>query len=269
MGLGNVLNQIFRPVLEAIPENNRLERIWLLAKIEFKKRYYEQGAGLLWALINPLFRLAIYSFVFTQIVRRSEEHFHLYLFSVLILWLFFNEGTRKGLSVLKTKMYLIENIKFNKFDLFFSICIASLMGFFFNLLAYLIMHVVTGVPFTVHALWAPLFVVNLFILIYAICLLLATINIYLKDIVHLWDVVTLAGFWVTPIFVGRQVLESFPILLWLNPLAGLFINFRDTLLYGLKPDFLMMMYSFGFAFLLLGIGIWAFNRFSDKAFENK
>ena len=34
--------------------SNKAERLWLLAKIEFKLRYYENKLGLLWALIKPL-----------------------------------------------------------------------------------------------------------------------------------------------------------------------------------------------------------------------
>ena len=47
-----------------LTKSNRLERIWLLAKIEFKLRYYENKLGLLWALIKPLLQMAIYYVAF-------------------------------------------------------------------------------------------------------------------------------------------------------------------------------------------------------------
>ncbi|MFK7934051.1 MAG: hypothetical protein AB8G22_11130, partial [Saprospiraceae bacterium] len=63
--MNQTVNKVLRPVLEAIPANNRLERIWILAKVDFKKRYYHSSLGLVWALLNPIFQLSVYYTVFT------------------------------------------------------------------------------------------------------------------------------------------------------------------------------------------------------------
>ena len=52
---------LIRIVKDWIWRSNKLERIWLLAKIEFKLRYYENKLGLLWALIKPISDIFIYS----------------------------------------------------------------------------------------------------------------------------------------------------------------------------------------------------------------
>jgi ABC-type polysaccharide/polyol phosphate export permease len=63
------------------PENNRLERIWKLAQVDFKKRYYNDRLGLLWALINPIFKVIVYFLVFSLFFKVQQENYGLYLFS--------------------------------------------------------------------------------------------------------------------------------------------------------------------------------------------
>ena len=50
------------------PGSNKLERLWLLAKIEFKMRYYENRLGLLWALLKPVLDICIYYIAFKVII---------------------------------------------------------------------------------------------------------------------------------------------------------------------------------------------------------
>jgi len=69
--------------------SNKVERLWLLAKIEFKLRYYENKLGLLWALIKPLMDIVIYYVVFQIIMQQNIPAFASYLFIGLILWNFF------------------------------------------------------------------------------------------------------------------------------------------------------------------------------------
>jgi len=93
--LFQVINKITAPVLRKIPENNRFERIWTLAKVDFKKRYYDSVLGMVWALLNPLLRLAVYTLAFEFIRNAQFENFHIYLFSALLCWMFFTELTGK------------------------------------------------------------------------------------------------------------------------------------------------------------------------------
>ena len=155
-----MINYLLKPFEDRLPENNRLERIWKLAQVDFKKRYYNDYLGLLWALLNPIFRMAIYYFVFVKIFQRSMPNYHLYLFMGLIFWLFFSESTKKGMTTLLSKRYLIENIVFNRLDLFYSLTLSVVFGLFFNMAAYLAMSLVTGVFFSWHLFLFPIFLTN-------------------------------------------------------------------------------------------------------------
>ena len=64
-----MITELKEQFFEWLPENNRLERIWKLAQVEFKKRYYNDRLGLVWALLNPLFQMGIYYLVFKYIYK--------------------------------------------------------------------------------------------------------------------------------------------------------------------------------------------------------
>lgn len=264
-----MLNQLLKPILEALPENNRLERMWLFAKIDFRKRYYDSILGLFWALINPLFRLLVYYTVFTVLFGRAEKYYALYLFIGLLCWRFFSEGTNKGLKVFKSKRYLLESIQFEKKDLFLSSTFSVLFGFLFNLLAYSLMSLLMEKGFGVNALFFPVFILNLYIFIYGVALLLGTISIYFKDITHLWDMILLAGFWSVPIFWDQQLILKGEVwfLLYLNPIAGIVINMRNVLIYDQLPDFFILIYDFSFALIFMLIATCIFNKHAHKAIE--
>jgi len=65
--------------------SNKVERLWLLAKIEFKLRYYENKLGLLWALLKPLLDIIIYYIAFKVILKNDISVFFFFLFIGLII----------------------------------------------------------------------------------------------------------------------------------------------------------------------------------------
>jgi len=263
-----MINTLIKPFERYLPENNRLERIWKLAQVDFKKRYYNDYFGLVWALINPLFRMAIYYFVFTQIFTRKIENYHLYLFSGLILWMYFAESSKRGLSTLLTKRYLIENIVFNRLDLFYSLSMSVMFGLLFNLVAYVGMSLFSSVFFSWTVFLLPIMLLQAYLVSVSFGLILSTLNIYFKDINHLWDMVLLAGFWVTPIFFrGEEILERAPVLLYANPMSGIIINVRKVLLYSELPDWNLLLISTVYAISLYIIGRFFFLKYSHKAAE--
>lgn len=261
--MASLLNQIFKPILERLPENNRLERIWVLAKVEFNKRYYESGLGLLWALINPLAKLLVYVIAF-EFIRMSEfENFALYLFSGLLIWMFYTELAGKGLHIIRQKQYLLESIQFNWLDIFIATTLAGLGGFIFNFVAYIVMSFASGVFPTIHALWFPFLMLIIAVIAMGSSMILASINVFLKDINHIWPIIILGGFWTAPIFFPLEPIQAkAPFLVWIHPATSTIVNMRNILFYGQPMDLKFFFWSLFYAFAILGIGYLAFKKSS-------
>ena len=248
--------------------DRRLERIWKIAHIDFKKRYYDNFFGLVWALFNPLLRITIYYFVFTIFFPRTIENFALYLFSGLISWMFFKECTTLCMHTLTQKRYLIDSLQFNKIDLFYSAAISTLLGYLFNVGAFLVIGLLTGITISWSFFLFPIMVLNLFLISIGAGIVLATIKIYFKDISYFWDMITLFGFWTCPIFFrGQDIIEKAPAIMYLNPLSGMIMNSREMILTGGTPDWFWLIYDLIFAIVLFIISKIIFNKFSHRALE--
>lgn len=263
-----MINTLLRPILERLPENNRVERIWKLAQVDFKKRYYNDKLGLLWALLNPLFKIAIYYMVFTLVFKIGIENYAVFLFAGLILWMAWTEASTKGLSIIQSKKYLIENIKFNHIDLYISLTISVFIGFSFNLAAYLIFVAGVGIPWTWNLLYMPLILINVFMLCIGTAMILTVIQIYFKDIKHLWAIIVLAGFWSSGIFRrGELFLEALPPLRYLNPFVGIVMNMRAISFDGIGPDWSLMGINYTAGIIVLITGLLLYKNYSHKAIE--
>ena len=263
-----LFNNFISSFIKFLPENNRFERIWKLAQVDFKKRYYNTRLGLIWALIKPAFRMFVYLFVFTWIGRMRSENFGFYIFGALIIWLSFVEATNKGINGLTKKKYLIQNIQFNKLDLFASNTLAVFIGLVFNMCVYLLISFSSGIFLFWQILWVPLLLLNHFILCLGISMILSVISIFFKDIQHLWSMIVMLGFWTAPIIFPQESFTGYmQILLFINPAAGIIINMRNALLYGNSIDVNFLFHCWVYALSLYFIGKFLVKRYWQDAME--
>jgi len=262
---------ILRILNDWFKRSNKIERIWLLAKIEFKLRYYENKLGLLWALIKPLMDIAIYYVVFQIILKQNIPAFASYLFIGLILWNFFVESTTGTIQILSTKKYLYEYSNMNKLEIYVSTLLSTTIGFFFNFIMFLIFYNFfesesTGV--SIQNIWIVLVFVNLFILSLGMSLILSTIYIIAKDISQIWMVFTSFLFFLSPIFYKLSTFkQALPRFSYLNPIAGIIINARRVMMEQTLPNFRLLAFDYAYALTMLIIGLTFLNRLGSRAAE--
>lgn len=258
-------------IAKVAPENNRLERIWKLAQVDFKKRYYNDRLGLFWAFLNPALKVMVYYLLFTIIFKRAIEgipNYALFIFSGIIFWQNFTETSKACMRVILQKKYLIENIRVKKIDLFLSITLASLMGFLFNVVAYIVISLFTGAEYGPNALLIPLLILNTSMIGMGFGMILSVVFIFVRDINHLLDIVFLFGFWSSGIFFrGEIFIEIFPPFLYLHPFVGIIMNVRNTMLYNHPVNVELLYSDLIYGLLLVVIGYFILKKFSHKALE--
>lgn len=263
-----MINKVLKPIFNILPENNRIERIWKMAQVDFKKRYFNSKLGLLWAFINPLFRLFVYYNVFSYLGRMTYEHFGLYIFSGLLLWMSFAESSNNGMKILHQKKYLLESIQFNKIDLFISGTLSVFMGLVFNIFAYIVISLIVGIPIFFEIIYLPILIINLFVLCLGAMMILAVINIFLKDITHLWTMLILLGFWSAPIIFPIENFQGkLEFILYLHPVSGIIINFRHALMNGDPIELNFLIYNWIYAITVFMIGRHLINKYWQHSLE--
>ncbi|MEW6108506.1 MAG: ABC transporter permease [Nitrospirota bacterium] len=251
--------------------SNKLERLWLLAKIEFKLRYYENKLGLLWALLKPVMDICIYFIVFQVIMKQDVPAFASYLFIGLILYNFFIESTSGTINILHTKKYLYEYSNMNKLEIYVSTLMSNVIGFSFNLAMFIFFYAFIepqSQGISVYAFWIIPIFLNLFIMSLGVSLILSNLYIIAKDITQLWQVFATLLLFISPIFYK---LSSFKLALpsfdYFNPIAGIIINARRVMMQGMQPDMELMFFDYGYALIFLFSGLILLNRLGSKAAE--
>lgn len=264
-----MVNKLFKPLLEALPENNRMERIWVLSKTDFLKRYYGSVLGLLWALINPVAQLGIYYFVFTTVFEKQQENFALFLFLGLVFDLLFNETSTLGLNIIRFKRHILENIQINWLDIYYAAGLSTLFAFLFNFSAYFLISLFMDIEIHAQAWFLPLLVLNLWLFGFAIQIILSIVQIYFRDVVHLWDLAKLIIMWLSGIFYQIDFTpgSKSEILGYLTPMAGTLHNSREVLIYGRPIDWALASYDWIYSIFLLGVALFLYFKFARKALE--
>ncbi len=250
---------------------NKLERLWLLAKIEFKLRYYENKLGLLWALLKPIMDIVIFYVVFKVILKSDVPSFASFLFIGLILWNFFVESTLGTIQLLQTKKYLYEYSNMNKSEIYISTLLSNSIGLLFNFIMFVLFYNIfesesSGFAWT--NFWFIILFLNLFVLSLGTSMVLSNLYIIAKDITQIWQVGGSLFFFLSPILYNLKTFsEALPALDFINPMAGIIINARFVMMEGRNPDFLLLGWDLLYAGLVLMLGMYLLRTIGAKAAE--
>ena len=255
-------------VVNWIKEGNRIERIILLAQIEFKLMYYGNKLGLFWALANPISQIFVYYIMFEVLMESKIDNFAVYVFSGLFIWIFFTTVSGRSVGLLKTKSQLFEHTNMSKMELYFAQILSGTIGLLFNFAVFIITSLWYGVMPSFYYLYFPLVYFNLVILTLGVSLILSNIFLLFRDIQQLWNIIVRFAFFLSPIlFKGDLFQKKVPVLIYLNPMSGIINNTRNILIYQKHPDWFMLSFDFTYAIFILLIGIFMLNKISSRASE--
>lgn len=260
-----------------------------LVKTDFLLRYQGSFLGIAWSVLKPLMLFCVMYVVFVKFLRFSDgtETFPLVLLLGISLWNFFTEATTLGLCSMTTRGDLLRKINFPKYIIVISATINALICLAINLGVVVVACILSGVQFTVSILWLPLNLLQLYALALAVALLLSTLNVYFRDAQHIWEVFLQGLFYATPIIyplsmVGDKLASVAPgvgllveKLMLLNPAAQVIQDIRHNLIapmttdtiWTLSDNLLFQLIPVVLTFVLLGLGIHVFKKYSSKFAE--
>ena len=222
--------------------------IYALAEREVQGRYRGSILGLLWAFFNPLFLLAVYTFVFGEIFQArwrvgssSQMEFALALFAGLIAFNLFAECINRAPGLILGNVSYVKRVVFPLEVLPF----ASLLSALFHMLLSVIVWFAAYIPLfgTPHAtaLLLPLVMLPLVLFIMGLSWVLASLGVFLRDISQFIGVMVMVLFFLSPIFYpATSFPEKYRHILYLNPLTPVIEMVREVLFWGKMPDFTML-----------------------------
>jgi lipopolysaccharide transport system permease protein len=235
---------------------------------DIKARYTGSLFGFLWAFVNPLWQLVIYSIVFSSILRieltgEATQSFPAFLFAGLLPWMAFSEGVSRGTACLVENGELIKKHAFPAELLVASVTLSALVHEAIALALFAAVRGVQGGLIWSHlpALLAGLSLQVL--LTFGLALLLAAAYIYFRDIQHGLGLALQAVFYLTPMIYPMALVPGrFRWAVEANPLSTVVALYRAFLLGSSTPPLSAIGWLVAISFALFASGLFVFRRFS-------
>ncbi len=248
--------------LQNIKQNNYLFLLEQFSITDFKLRYTHSVLGYLWSLLKPLLMFGVLFFVFSVFIRFGKmEHYQIYLLSGILLWTYFSEATSSGMESLLSKASLLNKVNFPRIIIILSSSLTSAMTLLINLFVLSFFILVAGIKFSFTFIFIVPIVIELILLSFGISLMLASIYLRFRDLLHIWTVMLQLGFWATPIIYPINVVpDKYRILIYINPMARIIQSFREVVIYGERIDAMDMLITFAGITIFIILGYFLFTR---------
>ncbi|MCJ7832281.1 MAG: ABC transporter permease [Actinobacteria bacterium] len=179
-----------------------------LVRKELKVKYTKSVLGAAWSMLNPLFYLAVFSFVM-HVIGRPVPDFPIYLLSGVIAWSFFSGSLTLATRSIIDNTSLVKKVYFPREILPLAAVGTSLVDFVLQYLVLIAFMLVTGYHFLGWntLLFIPA-TVTMLIVTMAISFWVAAVNVTYRDVQHLLNLLLLAWFWLTPIVYPAALLQE-------------------------------------------------------------
>jgi ABC-2 type transport system permease protein len=265
-------------------------RLWHLtfniARNEWKLRFYGSVLGYFWQLVRPFLLFGVIYLFFSVIGHfgrsgQSGEHFYgAQMLSSIVLFALFSEATGRSVRSVLDKERLVRKIQFPRIVIPLSVVLVALFNLSLNLIVVLTFALITGVSPMLTWLELPLIVGVLAVLSAGLAMLLSSLFIYFRDVDPIWEVITQALFYASPVIIPIQIVQqnvsaTLLYVYMVNPLATCFQEFRHAIITHATPSAADALGSYAALLLPLGIvavlfvlGFVVFNRAAPHVAED-
>lgn len=233
---------------------------------DIKLKYRRSFLGYVWSILNPLLIMVVMTVVFSSMFNRDIDNFPVYLFSGKLLFDYMNGSTHQAIYSITGNAPLLKKTYVPKYIFTVAKITSGLIDMIFSMGALLIVMIVTGSRFTWHMLLTPYVILELYVFCLGLGLFLSQANVFFRDIQYIYNAVTTAWMYLTPIFYPLEALPDY--LEWcvnhLNPMYFFVGQFRDLVYSGKLPGHLILIAGAVTPILMLMIGLWSFHKTEDR-----
>lgn len=258
-----------QPFAKTELDKNRFILKQLVTK-DFKRKYRRSVLGIAWSVLNPLMMMIVMSVVFSFVFRADIENYPLYLILGNITFSFMSESTSQALMSFIDAAPLLKKVRVSRFVFPVQKVLFALVNFTFSLVAVALVMLWFRVVPTWHIIWLPVCLFLLVLFCSGIGLIVGSLAVFFRDVVHLWSVILTAWTYLTPIFWVPTQLAANGAPTWvmsiveLNPMYGFVTFVRDIFLWNQNPSMQTLGLCVFWAVIMLGIGILVFRKTQHK-----
>lgn len=247
------------------------ELIYFLTWRDIKVRYKQTMLGALWAIIQPLFTMVIFTIFFGGMakIKSGDVPYPIFSYTALLPWGLFTKAITDAGRSLVTNRNMITKVYFPRLVIPLASILSGLVDFAiaFVVLIAMIIYFIFSPNSTYHihltaAIWTlPLFLLLSLVTALGVGLWSSALNVIYRDVGYTLPFLTQFWLFITPIaYPSSMISEKWRLVYALNPMTGVVDGFRWALLGMDTPPGPMLIVSTAISLITLVTGLFYFRR---------
>lgn len=239
--------------------------LFMLAYRDVKVRYAQTALGVLWALIQPIAALLIFTLVFGRVIKvdTSGVPYTLFALSGMCLWGYFSTVMSQAGNSIIISQNMVKKIYFPRLIIPLSKSISAFIDFGVALLFLLGMMLYHQYKPSANAFWIPFFIFATVFSASGIGIWMSALSIRYRDLQHVFPFVIQLGLYASPVaYPSSLVPEQYLKFYYFNPMAGMIDGMRWAM-FG-SPINNGIFISFGVAVFLFISGLIYFQKIEGE-----
>ena len=206
---------------------------------DIKVRYRQSLLGVLWAVLQPLAFMLIFTLVFAKFgqVRSDGAPYPLFSYTGLVPWTFCSVSLSLAVNSIAANMSMVKKIYFPREVFPIGVVLGCLVDFLIAAVLIVGLMIWYKVAASAQLLWLVWLVGLEVAFLVAASLVVAALNVFYRDVKYIVPLAVQLGMFVTPvIYPASSVPERYLPWYMLNPMAVVIDGIRRVVLYGQAPE---------------------------------
>jgi lipopolysaccharide transport system permease protein len=242
------------------------ELLYFLVWRDVKVRYKQTAIGAVWAILQPLLTMVIFTVVFGHFANIPSDGlpYPIFAYAGLIPWTYFAKSLNESTSSVVGSANLITKVYFPRLLLPVSATLSGLIDFGVSFVFLLGMMIWYDIVPNWGVLALPFFLILALLTALSVSLWLSVINVRYRDVGQAIPFLIQIWLFASPVaYPVSLVPEKWRLLYGLNPVTGIIEGFRWALLGNAMPDTVPIAISIVMVVALLFGGIMFFRRMEE------
>ncbi len=238
----------------------------ILAYRDLRVRYAQTFLGLLWAVIQPLATLIIFTIVFGRAIQVNTGNVPYPLFAVcgMASWSYFSFVLAQSGNSIISSQEMVKKIYFPRLVIPLSKALVGFIDFLIALFFIVVLLFFYQFPPSANLIFLPIYALTCIISSLAVGIWLSALTIRYRDFQHVVPFLVQFGLYATPVgYPADMIIDNLPgwatVLYYLNPMAGVVEGFRWSILGGQMPSTYSYI-SLAIVFVLFVSGLFYFRK---------
>jgi lipopolysaccharide transport system permease protein len=245
------------------------ELLYFLTWRDIKIRYKQTALGAIWAVIQPLFPMLIFTLFFGRLAKMPSDGipYSVFAYAALLPWTYFAAAIGNSSSSVVGSANLITRVYFPRMIIPGAAVLASLLDFAIAFALLALLMIWHRIPPGLSLLMLAPLIVLVTVLALGFGMLLAGLTVRYRDLRYALPFAVQIWMFATPVIYPVSLVPAkWRWVMSLNPLTGVIEGFRSSL-FGRPFDWLSLGFSAAFAGSLLIYAAYSF-RSQERVFAD-